>query len=168
MQPFPKARKKPYHSRPKRGRLSRLIVGASLWGVGLYGVLQVGLASASDLHSHALCGPWGCGPPLAALLAWHGFLLLGTAPIVAIAACRSTATQARIAGRVLLGLGILLLTGVGTWEVMTWLPRISPGEPTYFFHRYAFAVVTMTDLPIFPLLLAGIVMLAASRVKTRR
>ena len=53
-----------------------------LWEAGLYAVLNV--RQVESLNVHAICGTWGCGPPLSALISWHGFWLLLVAPIVGL------------------------------------------------------------------------------------
>ncbi|MBP86469.1 MAG: hypothetical protein CMJ64_07115 [Planctomycetaceae bacterium] len=51
---------------------------------------------------------------------------------------------------------------------MTWLPKISSGEPTYMVQRYLFSVATMTDVPTIPVTLSGLVLLISWRAKSCR
>jgi hypothetical protein len=98
---------------------------------------------------------------------WHGFWLLLAGPLVGIATCAWPARRLHKLGFVLFSLGLLVLFGLGVWEAVTWLPKFSPGEPTYFIQRYLFSVITMTDLPTIPIALSGIALLISSRLKGR-
>ena len=61
---------------PIRRFWSRVIATVA-WGAGIYGVLL--LADTETPFSCAMCGPWGCFPPLEALVAWHtGWLMVLT------------------------------------------------------------------------------------------
>jgi hypothetical protein len=102
------------------------------------------------------------------LVAWHGFWLLVAVPPVGIAIFVLSVTRLRTLGITLVAAGLLMLVGVGIWEAMTWLPKISPGEPTYMVRRYLFSVLTMTDLPTIPSMLSGVVLLISWQVKRRR
>ena len=50
-----------------------LLFGA--WVFALLGTLQVHRWEGL-LGGHAICGPWGCGPFLSALIGYHGFWLI--------------------------------------------------------------------------------------------
>src|SRR5262245_30063099 len=54
-----------------------LWVGA--WGLAVYGVLVFGTLPL-DLGEHDLCGPWGCLPPIQALISLHAFWVLVLLP----------------------------------------------------------------------------------------
>ncbi len=149
------------------GSLLRIILALSVWSVALFGVLQVGLASGHGLHEHSICGPWGCGPPTSALVGWHGFWLLLAGPLVGMAVYSWPARRLRNLGLALFSAGLLFLVGVAVWEVATWLPKISPGEPTYVIRRYLFSVVTMTDVPTIPVTFSGLALLISWRLKCR-
>jgi hypothetical protein len=71
-------------------------------------------------------------------------------------------------GVTLAAAGMIMLVGIGIWEALTWLPKISPGAPTYLVRRYLFSVVTMTDVPTIPVTLSGIALLISWRAKVRR
>ena len=69
-------------------------------------------------------------------------------------------------GLAVTGMGFLTLIGMAVWQAVTWLPQVTDGEPTYFIQRYLFTVITLVDVPILPMTLAGLAMLIASRFKT--
>lgn len=150
------------------GNLPLVSLGLLAWAGALFGVLRIGLASGHGLHEHSLCGPWGCGPPTSALVGWHGFWLLLAGPPVGFVVYAWPARRMRNLGVALSVASVLVLLGVGIWEAATWLPKISPGEPTYMVQRYLFSVITMTDVPTIPLTLSGLVLLIAWRTKIRR
>ena len=63
----------------------------AVWGVSLLGVLQIQHLPLDAGHS--VCGPWGCGPPLPPLIAYHGFwIVLLSLPTVL--GCRGLAPSA--------------------------------------------------------------------------
>jgi hypothetical protein len=149
------------------GSLPRIAFGLLVWTMSLFGVLQVGHITGHGLHQHSICGPWGCGPPTAALVGWHGFWLLLAGPPVGFAVHAWPAWRLRNLGLTFFAAGLVLLVGTGICEAMTWLPKIANGEPSCFVQRYLFSVVTMTDVPVIPVTLSGIVLLMSWRAKRR-
>lgn len=150
--------------------LFRTAVGLLLWAAALYGVLQVGLASDSGAHGHAgvsICGPWGCGPPVRALVGWHGFWLVLVALPVGLLIRWWPIARLKFVGLGLTALGVLMLAGIGIYEAVTWLPNIPDGEPAYFVQRCLFSVVTLTDIPVLPMTLSGIVMVLGAAMRKR-
>ncbi len=141
--------------------LFRTAVRLLVWAAALYGALQIGLASDHGAHGHdglSICGPWGCGPPVRALVGWHGFWLVLVALPVGLLIRWWPVVRLKFVGLRLTAVGLLPLVGIGIYEAVTWLPNISVGEPTYFIQRCLFAVVTLTDVPVIPVTLSGIVM----------
>lgn len=57
--------------------------------------------------------------------------------------------------RCMLGCGLAGIVLVGLHEALTWLPSTGVWGREYFLHRWAFVVVTLTDLPLLPLTLYG-------------
>ncbi|MBI2477933.1 MAG: hypothetical protein HYV60_04595, partial [Planctomycetia bacterium] len=136
-----------------------------VWSAALFAVLQIGIADDHGGHTHSICGPWGCGSPIAALVGWHGFWLLLVAPVVGLLIRSWPAYQLWIGGLVLLASGTATLVGIATWEAVTWLPLVRGDQQTYFVQRFLFSVITMTDLPVIPVTLAGIAMCLSARIK---
>ena len=118
--------------------LVKLVGGLVLWAAAAYGVLLVGSVPSQWLDGHVICGPWGCGPTMSALVTWYGFCLVFAAPPVALAVWKLPASWLRRIGLVLFGAGMLGLTSVGVWEAVTWLPKVAEGQPSYFFWRCLF------------------------------
>ncbi len=137
-----------------------------LWGAGLYGALQV--RQVESLNVHGICGPWGCGPPVSALISWHGFWLLLVAPIVGLTVRGCSAKWLRRVGLAVTSVGLLTLVAIAVWQAVTWLPQVSEGRLTYFVQRYLFKVITLVDVPVMPITLAGLAALAGVKLKRRR
>ncbi len=116
------------------------------WGLVLWGVLQIGDLPLSATHS--ICGPWGCGPPLPALIACHGAWLVILAPIAYLIPIRLSSFLSRIVGWSIMMIGMLGVLGVGLYESMTWLPAVDDSLQHYFVRRWAFSVITLTDVPM--------------------
>lgn len=142
------------------------VAGAiTVWGLSIFGVLQV--QHFAWLSAHSVCGPWGCGPPLQALIAYHGFwLALFSLPTAA--ACEFF--RLTIVGRIgwwLLGLGIAGLLVVGVWDAVPtlphWLPRSTFLAPQHYVPRYLLSLFTLIDVPIVPMILAGSYCLVSAR-----
>lgn len=134
-----------------------------VWGAGMYGVLQLG--NVESLNVHGICGPWGCGPPVSALISWHGFWLLLVAPVVGLTLRGCSQTWLRRGGLAVTSVGLLTLAGMAIWQAVTWLPQVPDGQPTYFVQRYLFTVITLVDVPIMPFTLAGLAMLVGSKLR---
>lgn len=145
----------------------RISTVASVWGLSLFGVLQIQYLTLDANHS--VCGPWGCGPPLPPLLAYHGFwLVLLSLPTLLL--CRSLEIwQLRKTGWLLLAIGLSGFVIVGVWEIIPsfphWLLRVGDLEPRYYIHRYLLSLATLVDIPIAQITLAGFCCLLVTRTR---
>ena len=130
-----------------------------IWIAALYGVLQA--SPYLDDLGHGICGTWGCGPPLEALLVYHGFwlVLIGGLTTAAIHLC--SAATLRVAGRTLTVVGLCGLLGLTAWE----LTHLTESMRSYAVQRCLFAVATAVDIPIVPTTLAGMACWIASHRK---
>jgi hypothetical protein len=130
---------------------------AAVWGGAVLLVLQVHQLRLPGTYEHSVCGLWGCGPPLQALLAMHGFwLVLLSLPV---GLCCGLLAPRRLLAVSLLAvvLGTAGIAGVVAWEAEHWLPIASELQRDYFLQRCLFAVGTMTDVPLVQFVLAGFV-----------
>jgi hypothetical protein len=134
-----------------------------LWAAGLEGVLQLRQLPDTCFGEHSVCGPWGCGPPLSALLACHGFWLVLMAPVAATAVLYLPVKWVWRLGIVLAGAGFLGLAAVAAWEAATWLPQASDWQRHYIGQRYLFSVATLVDVPIVQSLMLGTILCLVSR-----
>jgi len=144
----------------------RTIMLTAAWGAALFGVLQ--LYRLPDTTGHSVCGPWGCGPPVQALLACHGFWLVLFSLPTGLLCRRLDAPVLRKAGLILLACGILGLAGIAVWEGTHWWPRASEFHRHYIVQRYLFVVVTLVDVPVVEITIAGLTCFGAARLRNRR
>ncbi len=139
--------------------LSKLLTPRSMgwfavWAAALYGALQIHLASG--WFSHTICGPWGCGPPVEALLSYHGFWFVLLFPAAIISGRRLPPDQAARWGAVLasaavLGLAILIATDAVRWLSTTH----DDAAYQYLVQRCFFRLVTFVDFPLMQLAVLG-------------
>lgn len=144
----------------------RTVMLTATWGVALFGVLQLYRIPADAAHS--ICGPWGCGPPIQALAACHGFwLVLFSLPTGLICDRIDPRTLRRI-GLLLVLLGIAGLAGIAVWEAVHWWPRAGEFQRQYIVQRYLFVVATLIDIPVVEVSLAGLACYVTARRRTRQ
>jgi len=146
------------------------ILGLS-WRLGLWGVatwLVLSLHDSPFAEDHSICGPWGCGPTISALLAAHGFWLLVAIPGAVWASKRLAARQAVVAGWVCLGLASASIIAVASRELMS-RPKLAARleVPSYRTERILFALATTVQVPLFPTAFAGLILLNAGRRHSR-
>jgi len=140
------------------------------WGLCLFGVLQIRNLPLDAGHS--VCGPWGCGPPLPPLIAYHGFwLVLFSLPTALV--CRNKApVRLRRWGWCLVAAGLCGLLVVGLWEIIPplphWLPRMRDLAPQYYVQRYLLSLATLIDVPVVPIMLAGLACVLTARSRRRK
>ena len=123
-----------------------------VWAASLFGVLQV--HHFESLFGHAICGPWGCGPPVSALIGYHGFwLLLMLLPAWWLKHYLSGATLRRLGTGLLLVavIGIVLLLAIDSWQ--TWQRE---AMRPYVVQRGFFRLATFVDFPLVQLGLIGL------------
>ena len=136
-----------------------------LWGFGTW--LVLGLHDSTVAQDYSICGPWGCGPTVAALLSAHGFWCLVAIPVTWWAARSLNNRQLVRAGGVGLGLacgGLIILAGQEALERAT---PARPVDPVYLIQRILFAWATTVQFPLFPLGLAGLILLILGRRRSR-
>ena len=143
----------------------RMILGLVGWAGALYAVLS--LSSISGNWGHTICGPWGCGPPLQALLGCHGFWVLLLTPPAIMAIRRWSGRTLQQAGIALGIVAVLGLVGIVVWDSVTWLPKASDWHRQYLIERCLFVVATLVDVPLVPLSLIGIAFGIAGSIRSR-
>lgn len=136
------------------GRTLRLALGGLAWSALAYGALALRLVPGD--YSHALCGPWGCLPPLQALAAMHAFWLVALAPPVLWAGRAWTPRRRRAAGRAAVALALLGLVAVVVHDAWARGGSVGSHGMVVPLWRAAFALATQVDIPLAPLLAAGI------------
>jgi len=147
-------------------RASHYAINLGIWGAMTYGVLQLQNIPLDD--DEALCGVWGCLPPLGALIAYHGFCLMLAVPPVWLLFQKCTPSKLAFAGKGFTLLAILGMVAISTHEALTWLGAVPAEYRQFFLRRVLFVIATNPEIPVIPLLLAGATCWSGSRLKRRR
>jgi hypothetical protein len=132
-----------------------------VWVGTLYGLLSVHQISA-DL-GHDICGPWGCGPPLQALVGWHGFCLVAAAFPVGIAVTHWPKRRLWGIGVGVFSAGLIGVLVIFGLSCVSASQAVSSGQPPYLIQRFGFNLATFLDVPLVQMVLAGGVMMIAGR-----
>ncbi len=74
----------------------------------------------------------------------------------------------RRVGLAVTSVGLLALVAIAVWQAVTWLPQVPEGQLAYFVQRYLFKVITLVDVPVIPITLAGLAALIGVKLKRRR
>jgi|GEM_PF-1498407 len=140
----------------------RLSTGIVAWGGCLLASLSI--AGWSIDLGHAICGPWGCGPPLQALIACHlGWIVVLAPPTGWVAMTGSVSNRLRRKiGLTLIAIGSIALLIVLIRQRIVWFPRVAPWQREYLWQRYGFSIATAVDFPMVQALLAGALLSVAS------
>jgi len=121
----------------------------SVWGLVLTGTLSI--ANWPGDWGHSICGAWGCGPPLQALLACHCSWLVVFVP-VALLLTRKVSIHTAIRGAsVILAIILLITTTIAIHEYLTWKLQVSPWQQQYYWHRVGFVILTTIEVPLLEL-----------------
>ncbi len=107
---------------------------------------------------HGICGPWGCGPPLQALVGCHTAWLVFLLPLALIATNSLAPKLRNLIGLVAVVFAVSGLLGVVGYEYSTSQRASVEWRQNYFWQRVGFSVITLVDLPLLELLLAGLIM----------
>ena len=126
----------------------RVLMFVASWFGLMWASLQVGKFNLG----HSICGAWGCGPPLEALLSIHLFwIALAVPPLVMLS--RWVAAPWKFLGTAILFVVMAALIGIGIWDVSSHRATYQAG---YYWQRYLFSVATLVDVPVPAALLSGI------------
>ena len=137
----------------------RIVLPVAAWAAVMYGVLQ--LRHLTGTWDHAICGPWGCGPPLSSLAAYHGFWFVLLAGGALLAARTWPPRLLRYVGFGLILGAVVALVVLTGWDLVSWLPQVANASQKHLVQRCLFVVLTSVDVPAIPILLAGIICVTA-------
>jgi len=135
-----------------------------LWGCCLYGVLRV--TEIPGNWGHWICGPWGCGPRLQALVACHGFWLVLLVPAAIVLNASLPARHVQLIGILLAGLGAVAVVLVVVIQGLTWLPEAQ--RPLYFGQRVLFMIATTIEIPMLQFFFTGLLLRQLAKLRDRR
>jgi hypothetical protein len=133
-----------------------ICLAAAGWAASLFGVLALQYLPDRFFGEHSVCGPWGCGAPLPALLACHGFWLVLFAPATIFAARRLGPRAVWRVGAAFVALAGVGLVSVGVWQALTWWSAVDKSLHQFAGQRYLFVLATLVDVPVLETLLAGV------------
>jgi|SaaInlStandDraft_1057018.scaffolds.fasta_scaffold118423_2 hypothetical protein len=127
---------------------------AGIWFCAVTTVLSI-----RDIHGewdHAVCGVWGCSPPIASVIACQGVWGLILFPVSHWLSNRYSARVTRITALTVLGTAIIAFAIIVIYEIFHWFLFVAPASRKYFGHRIALATFTQVDFPVVMLLLSGL------------
>ena len=146
--------------------LRRLLVRIVVWGMVLAATLSI--AKLPGDWGHGVCGPWGCGPPLQALVACHLSWLVVLLPLASVSHLRLSRRRQRVLGRIVLIGGCAGLIGIAAHEFGTWWPAVNEWQRGFFWQRVGFVTVTSVDLPLVELVFVGLLLLTGAQSARNR
>ena len=145
---------------PCHGRraMPRTIYLLPLWGLALWGALA--LRDLPGDWGHALCGPWGCGPPLQALLSIHAAwaVLLWAPAFVLPRMYASRPARMRRIGTIVAAAGVGGLIAIAIRESLFAGSSVSESAANYLLQRILFVIATSIDAPVVQATIAGLVL----------
>lgn len=139
----------------------KYLLSIPIWIAALFGSVQI---YRLDLNlGHSICGAWGCGPPVEALIGYHSFWLVLIVPIATLTGLVLPVRFQRYLGWALLVGGLL---AAATYVVRDglWYHEKS-GSWEHVTQRAWFALVTGVDHPMFQVAIAGLCVLVWPRGK---
>ena len=131
-------------------RLLTLVGSMVFWGCGLWATLTLRTPAAWE---HAMCGAWGCGPPLSAVVSYHSFWLVLLAGPMALIGLTCSRAQAQQFGKWLLLIGVAAALGIVILDLAQWMPRY--GQLRWIPARSLFGIAITVDVPALQLLIVG-------------
>lgn len=124
--------------------------GATVWGLAIWGALL--LSDLPGHWGHGICGPWGCGPPLQALVACHLAWLVLLLPGAWLLRGQPRKCSVAIS---IMSTAVISLILITIHEAFVWLPVASSWQRSYFPQRIGFVVATLIEVPVTEMLLSG-------------
>lgn len=127
------------------------LVALPAWAGSMFGCLQLNQANLG--LRHGICGAWGCGPKVEALLGFHGFTLLLIVPFAILVGFVLTPVRRRNAGNYVIWAALL---GILIYMVQDGIREAVAAR--YVVQRALFSVAIATDIPLVQTLIAGLVL----------
>lgn len=131
------------------------------WGLALTATLSV--ANWRGDWGHGVCGPWGCGPPLQALVACHSAWIVVLFPPTLLLRRRLSPGVRWKTGWIVLAIGIVGIIALGLSESLSWLSHADVSQRRYLPQRIGFQLVTLVDVPLMQLVAVGVALLVSGR-----
>lgn len=115
--------------------------------------------SIRDVHGdwdHAVCGVWGCSPPLAAVAACQAVWMLILFPAAFWVSKFYTKRVQDITAKTVIAIACVAFAVLVVYEFFHWFLSVAPADRIYFGHRITLATFAQVDIPIVVLLLSGL------------
>ncbi len=140
----------------------RICVGLAIWAGTLAGTLAI--ANLPGDWGHSVCGVWGCGPPLQALVGCHASWLVALLPVGMLVRSAISPATFRIVAMSSLFIALAGVALVSIHETCTWFMSVGDSVKAYLGHRIVFVLLTTIELPILELLgLSGLALFCCRR-----
>lgn len=137
--------------------------GLIAWAAVLVATLSI--ANVPGHWGHSVCGPWGCGPPLQALVACHAAWIVVLLPPTLLLRRKLSPGVRWKTGWIVLGLGLAGLIALGLSESLSWLNHADEWHRQYLPQRIGFKLVTLVDVPLVQLVVVAVALLARGRCR---
>jgi hypothetical protein len=136
------------------GTRLRLLAGIVIWTAAIWAALKIAMVQTP--WDHALCGVWGCGPTLPAVLSCHLAWLIAIVPLAMMGRSILPSHWCWRLGVATSVLVVAVVLGVVAREAATWLPEVTEWHRRYFAQRCLFVIATWVDVPVIQLGLVGL------------
>ncbi len=134
--------------------LIRFVLLATAWTCAVLLVLSI--RNMTGEWDHAVCGVWGCSPPLAAVASCQGVWALVLLPILLWSDRTLSRRVVRITANTLLVVSLTGLFAIVVYEYFHWFRFVKPEFQKHFGHRLMLSTFTQVDFPVVILFLSGI------------
>lgn len=135
--------------------------GLVAWAAALIATLSI--ANVPGHWGHGICGPWGCGPPLQALVACHSAWIVLLLPPTLWMRWRYSMGLCRQVGWLVLGIALAGIVGLGLCEALASLSHADTWRRPYLVQRIGFVLITLVDVPLTQFVAVGVALLVSSR-----
>ncbi len=136
--------------------LLRFALLATVWTCAVLLVLSV--RNIQGEWDHAVCGVWGCSPPLAAVASCQGVWAMVLWPILIWFDSSFSRRVVRITANTVLAVSLTALFAIVVYEYFHWYRFVGPASRKYFGQRLALSTFTQVDFPVVLLFLSGLLL----------
>lgn len=144
----------------------RLVFGLTIWSLVLVGALSI--ATQPGDWGHSICGAWGCGPPLQALIGCHLAWIVVLLPAGIWLRFSLPNGYRSVIGWSALAISVLGIVGLVCYEWITWWNVAKEFQREYFRERVMFSIATRIELPLIQLFFVGLLLVLPRSERIRR
>ena len=136
------------------GSIYRRLAGVIAWAGALWAALNI--MYLPGRWGHSVCGPWGCGPSTQVLVACHAAWIVVLLPCLGLIESWQSVKVCRRTGWGLVVTAVGGLAAVVAYQCLVWYPAAPTHLQPLLLRRCLFSIVTLTDVPLLQLLVAGL------------